>query len=88
MGIAISGAEIKPVYFNPDIKDAPEFSASGQVTAKEVQQAIKDGSATPELLRKEIDRIKSREERFKELDRKKVQERLHEEFDAALEQGS
>ncbi len=87
LGIAISGAEIKPVYFDPDIKDAPELSASGQVTAKGVQQAIKDGSATPELLRKEIDRIKSREERFKELDRKKVQERLHEEFNTALEQG-
>lgn len=87
-GIAISGADIQPVYFNPDMRSAPELSSNGAVTAKEVQQAIKDGSVTPELLGKEIERIKSREERSQELDRKKVQALLHEEFTGALEQGT
>lgn len=88
LGIAVSGAEIHPVYFNPSMKNVPELPSSGEVTAKEVQQAIKDGTVTPELLEKEVERIKSREQRSKELDRKKVQERLHEEFTGALEQAS
>lgn len=49
-------------------------------TAKEVQQAIKEGNATPELLKQEIVRLEAREKRAKELDREKVQLSVHTAF--------
>lgn len=50
------------------------------VTAKEVQEAVKSGTATPELLQAEIDRINSREQRAKELDMEKIQLTVHAAF--------
>ncbi len=48
------------------------------MTAKAVQDAIKAGVATSNLLQDEINRIEAREKRSKELDREKVQEKVQE----------
>lgn len=57
----------------------PGNTADGP-TAKEVQQAIKEGNATAELLKQEIVRLETREKRAKELDREKVQLSVHAAF--------
>ncbi len=59
-----------------------------KVTAKAVQEAIKSGVATVELLQSEIHRIEARERRSQELDREKVQLQVHGAFKASLEQPS
>ncbi|WP_313491900.1 MULTISPECIES: ParB/RepB/Spo0J family partition protein [Sphingobacterium] len=53
---------------------------SNGVTAKEVQEAKKNGTATPELLQQEIERIEKKEKRDKELDEIKIFEKLHKSF--------
>jgi ParB family transcriptional regulator, chromosome partitioning protein len=53
---------------------------SRKVTAKELEEAIKNKTATPELLQAGIDRIREREERMKELDKEKVHLTIHEQF--------
>ncbi len=50
------------------------------ITAEDVKSAIKNGTATPELLQQEIERIEAREKRAKELDQIKIQEKLHKLF--------
>lgn len=50
------------------------------ITAKEVQEAVKAGNVTKELLQGEIKRLQTREQRSKELDREKVQLNLHAAF--------
>lgn len=50
------------------------------ITAEDVKSAIKNGTATPELLQQEIERIGAREKRAKELDQIKIQEKLHKLF--------
>lgn len=67
--------EPRPTYSN-------NYNAHKPITAKEVQQAIKAGTVTPELLEKEIERLKSREERSQELDREKIQKKIHPAFKA------
>ncbi|EHQ24274.1 ParB/RepB/Spo0J family partition protein [Mucilaginibacter paludis] len=54
------------------------------VTAKEVQEAIKSGEATPELLEAEITRLNEREKRARELDREKNQLTIHTAFTEAI----
>lgn len=56
------------------------------VTAKEVQEAIKNKMATPELLQAEIDRIQTKEIRSKELDAEKVQQDIYAQFVARIEE--
>ncbi len=79
--LLVSETKAVLVMFTPE---APQQNSnrqnSSQVTAKEVQEAIKTGKATPELLQAEIDRINSREERAKELDREKVHINIHAAF--------
>jgi ParB family chromosome partitioning protein len=77
-GLTLSNGTWKIVLFSTEeqAKSSPQTS----VTAKEVQQAIKEGKATPELLTDEIARITSREARFKELDKEKIQLQVHEQF--------
>ena len=76
IGLLLGNREFLPVYFSMD-KPRP-FREGGQTTtAKEVQTAIKAGTATPELLQAEIDRIKQREKRSAELDTEKVQLTIH-----------
>ncbi|MEP7374641.1 MAG: hypothetical protein ABI675_14700 [Chitinophagaceae bacterium] len=61
-------------------KPQPSRTGGQTVTAKEVQAAIKSGTATTELLQDEIDRIKQREKRAEELDTEKVQLIVHNDF--------
>lgn len=57
------------------------------VTAKQVQEAIKAGTATPELLQAEISRIEERDKRALEIDREKIQLTLHHDFRELLNKG-
>ncbi len=83
-GLSITRNCIETVLFNPQPKSR---TSSPTVTAKEVQAAIKEGSATPELLQAEINRIEVREQRAKELDAEKVQLTIHEQFSEAVKKG-
>lgn len=83
-GIQLRNSEITFVYLNPAKASGDSAIPAQQATAKAVQQAIKEGTATTELLSGEIERIKEREQRFKELDQVKVQERVHHDFCAAV----
>ena len=76
VAVLLDGKDFYPVYFS---MEKPRRSAGGgqTVTAKDVQAAIKSGSATPELLKSEIDRIKDREKRSEELDTEKIQLTVH-----------
>lgn len=60
--------------------DAPIVTA----TAAAVQQAIKAGTATPEMLQGEMSRIREREKRNSELDLEKIQAAVHDSFAAKL----
>jgi len=75
-GLCIRNDQVSILHFNLEKKSG----AGNKVTAKEVQEAIKDGSATPELLKLEMDRILAREQRAKELDAVKVQKQIHEQY--------
>jgi ParB family chromosome partitioning protein len=85
-GLLVHGDTFEPVLFDPERKET-NSSQQPTVTAKQVQEAIKEGTATPDLLHAEIARINAREERAKELDAEKVQLAVHEQFEAALLEG-
>jgi ParB/RepB/Spo0J family partition protein len=51
-----------------------------QVTAKDVQAAIKDGTITAAMIEAEIERLNARETRYQEIDREKVQAEIHRQF--------
>lgn len=69
------------VYFNLDPPPQRSYSDNGKaVTMKIVQEAIKAGTATIELLDTAIAGIKQREERAKEIDGDKVQKSVHKQF--------
>ncbi|HWV73578.1 MAG TPA: ParB/RepB/Spo0J family partition protein [Pseudosphingobacterium sp.] len=66
------------VAFDPD---KPKSNGRGkEVTAKEVQEAIKAGTVTTELLEGEIKRLNVREARSMEKDSEKIQETVHSQF--------
>lgn len=75
-GLTVRNNTVSLVYYNPEKK----ITVGTTVTAKEVQQAIKDGNATPELLDKEIERIEAREKRAKEIDLANIQKQVHATF--------
>ena len=79
-GLFIRGNDVDTVYFTPSKINPSGNPQQATVTAKEVQEAIKEGKATPELLQQEIDRLNAREERTKELDAEKLQLKVHEQF--------
>lgn len=84
-GVLVSERGIQCVYFNTE---KPAIRSRQQpITAKQVQEAIKAGTVTPELLRAEIERMQSKEVRAKEIDREKVQLLIHEQFTESLENG-
>lgn len=78
-GLQITGQGTTPILFNPEPKTGVG-SSSATVTAKEVQEAIKAGTLTIELLEGEAERLQAREKRSKELDSEKVQLTLHTRF--------
>ena len=57
-------------------------------TAKDVQDAIREGTATPELLHGEMQRLEDREARSRELDGEKVRLRIHEKVRGQLDGGA
>jgi ParB family chromosome partitioning protein len=78
-GLLVSETTALPVMFSPD-KAVYNNAPKETVTAKQVQEAIREGSVTPELLQGEIDRINQREKRAKELDAEKIQLNVHTAF--------
>lgn len=76
-GLCISSTVCNIVYFRNSKRGV---GAAPTQTAKAVQEAIKEGVATPELLQGEIARLQEKEKRAKELDREKVQLKVHEQF--------
>jgi ParB family transcriptional regulator, chromosome partitioning protein len=78
--ILVSSREIQVVFFSPEKSAHSDYKNKSTVTVKEVQEAIKTGTATKELLEAEIERIQEREKRAQEIDRDKVQLEIHEDF--------
>jgi ParB/RepB/Spo0J family partition protein len=74
-GLRLSGDSIECLLFDPHSKEQRQQSV--RVTAKAVQEAIKAGTATPELLEAEKRRIQEREDRYQQLDKDKVQAAIH-----------
>jgi ParB family chromosome partitioning protein len=81
-GLFISHDKIVTVLFTPEPPGIHRYTT--MVTAKQVQEAIKQGKATPGFLQSEIYRIGDREERAKEIDREKIQEKVYRDFDSQL----
>ena len=81
-GLLEKNGDFYAVWFNLDPPRRHEYSRSGNtVTMKVVQEAIKTGSATVELLDTAIEGIKQREVRAKEIDRDKVQVNVHQQVE-------
>ena len=81
-GLLEKGGEFFMVYFNLDKPRRNTYDTGvRQTTMKVVQEAIKTGTATAELLDSAIDGIRQREARAKEIDRDKVQKTIHQEFE-------
>lgn len=70
-----------PVLFSPEPPLRSSYDNYGRgITMKSVQEALKAGTATPELLQQAIQATLQREERAKELDRDKIQTKVHQQF--------
>jgi len=76
-GLLVSERGIELVYFSLDMR---KQQSGNNVTAKQVQDAIKSGGATVALLQAEMERLREREKRSKELDGEKIQLNIHESF--------
>jgi len=79
-GLRINNNTAKLFYYY--VAKSKSTGNSIGVTAKEVQEAKKNGTATPELLQQEIERLEKKEKRDKELDEIKIFAKLHESFKA------
>jgi ParB family chromosome partitioning protein len=84
-GLYIKGRDIKVLLFSTE-RPKVKIGSPTKVTAKEVQDAIKAGNVTPELLEQEIERIESKETRAKEIDHDKIQLQVHEIFKEGLKE--
>lgn len=82
-GLYLQTDSVSCILFDPD---RPHSRRTGNVTATAaaVQQAIKSGTATPELLQGEMTRIREREKRNTELDLEKIQKTVHTRFTGML----
>lgn len=70
-----------PVLFSPEPQHRSNYDNFGRgITMKSVQEALKAGTATAELLQQAIQATLQREERAKELDRNKIQSKVHQQF--------
>ncbi len=78
--------EFFPVLFSPE---PPPRHLNGDsrkgLSMKGVQEAIKAGTATAELLQEAVAGILQQEERAKEIDRQKVQVIVHKQFEEAIQ---
>jgi ParB family chromosome partitioning protein len=79
-GLLISGDKINTVTYTTDSEYLASNANTTQITAKAVQEAIKAGTATAELLQAEMERLNTKEERAQEIDKEKIQLKLHEQF--------
>ncbi len=77
-GLQINNGDVELIMFSLEKRNAS--SSKPSVTAKQVQEAITSGTATPTLIQQEIERLTVREKRSKELDREKVQLTLYAKF--------
>jgi ParB/RepB/Spo0J family partition protein len=82
-GLLFSRGEIKPVQFSPEKRSATGDNV--RATAKEVQKAIREKTATPELLNGEIERLKEQEQRSQARAKQTIQSQVHEQCKAQLE---
>ncbi|MBS1526297.1 MAG: ParB/RepB/Spo0J family partition protein [Bacteroidetes bacterium] len=77
--LLVSDTQVTPIMISTEV---PKFLQPKETatTAKQVQEAIKEGTITPELLQAEITRLNTREQRAKELDIEKIQLCVHTTF--------
>ncbi|RWU08183.1 ParB/RepB/Spo0J family partition protein [Pedobacter chitinilyticus] len=80
IGLRVWDSSVKAVLFNTERPRSARYGSAASVTSKQVQEAIKNGTATVELLIGEVARLKGREERAKQIDRDKVQAAVHHQF--------
>ena len=76
-GLMLTPAEAGIAYFT---NEKNRVTCAPKQTAKEVQEAVKSGVATPEMLQTEIERLEAKEKRAKEIDREKIQLKVHGQF--------
>jgi len=86
-GLLVSETKAELVMYSLEVPTNTNNNKA-TATAKEVQEAIKAGTVTPELLKGEVERIKNREQRAKELDREKVHLNIHEAFKSSISDSS
>lgn len=86
-GLVLTERKFETVVFNPDSqwRNTVVRSETKVPTAKEVQAAIKAGTATIELLSGEKTRIEQRASRQRQLDREKVQQAIYKNITEKLE---
>ena len=85
-GLFLQTNSVGRILFDPN---RPHLGRSQRMhtvtaTAAAVQQAIKAGTATPELLQGEMTRIRMRQNRNSELDLEKIQKTVHDSFTGKL----
>jgi ParB/RepB/Spo0J family partition protein len=83
--ILVSNRELHVLWCTTEKNTHEPYAPARRVTAKAVQAALKEGTATAELLQNAIDSIRERENRAQELDREKVQQQVREVFIAQVE---
>lgn len=83
-GLLLSRGSIELIQFTPGKK--VNLNAPASLTAKEVQEAIKSKTATPQMLQSEVERIKIRENRARALDKEKILLAVHEQFSQGLKE--
>jgi ParB family transcriptional regulator, chromosome partitioning protein len=79
-GIVVSNRQLESVWFSTDKIAQQNRRPVSKVTAKEVEEAIKLGNVTAEMLQSALQTLHEREKRAQELDREKVQQQVHEKF--------
>ncbi|TXJ29027.1 MAG: ParB/RepB/Spo0J family partition protein [Chitinophagaceae bacterium] len=82
-GLLLANCKITPLQFSPEKRSAA--GSKVYATSKSVQEAIREKTATPELLAGEIERLKEREQRSQTLDKEKIQLQVHEQCKVQLE---
>lgn len=78
--------EFIPVMFSPEPPPQHGSGNNGRgVSMKKVQEAIKSGTATKELLEEAVQGILQREERAKEIDQQKIHLNVHKQFEDVIQ---
>lgn len=75
-GLLIEESSVRPCHYTI----GKDIAQPGKHTAKDVQDAIKNKTVTPEMLEAEIERLDQREARAKELDAKKIRTETYQKY--------